>query len=150
MKFFNHHNLDLDWAAFKLVKDQYWRHIAALRSRMPGSLYEFHQTYSMHDASLLSVTDLQTRPDAIFVLDGCRNGHVADSDRVVFVLHLMNVYYDRLTIGRWLGKELLYTEIDCTSNGRWEMTCLFLNFQEELVVEFEGFGHYVHNALSPY
>ena len=129
--------------------DSYWQHIRQIRSKLPASLFNLHNNYSLHDAEIASITELH-RSDLMLVLDGCRNGSLEDTDRVAYVLHFIDAHYSKRSLNHFVGTEILYTEISKGDSKKWRLSASTTreSRNDVIVIEFNDFGHYLHDYRS--
>jgi hypothetical protein len=123
MKFFTHRNLRGP-IAFEAARRAYWQHIKDIRADLPSPLFDLHYHYTLHDAEITSFTEVRSSPDLFLILDGCRNGTLADTDRVVFVLHFINSKHSKRSLQSFISEEILYIEIMRGDSRRWKFSAL--------------------------
>lgn len=85
--------------------------------------------------------------DLFVILDGCRNGALADTDRVAFVLHFVDSLYSKRTLNSFLHEDILYVEIGRGEKRQWAFSTLTTreSRNDVLTIEFNDFGYYLHD-----
>jgi hypothetical protein len=147
MKFFTHKALRSS-DTFAAARTAYWDRIYSIRADLPPRLFDLISRNSLHDAKLLSFATVKSTSDLFIVLDGCRNGPWADTDRVSFVLHFINASFSKRSIDRFVGEDLLYVEVSQGTKKPWTFSALTTKSSgtDIFSTQFEDFGFYSHDS----
>lgn len=72
---------------------------------------------------------------------------MAETDRVVFMLHFINAHYSKRSLNGFVQKDILYTEITRGDQRRWKFSALTTKEGRSDVIEiqFDDFGYYLHD-----
>ena len=149
MRHFSLDTLDYDGNDYQAVKDRYWRHVVAIRSRLPRQLYQLHRNYSLHDCAVRSSVDFRGGNDLGVVVEGVTNGFIADTDHCVFFLHFIGIRAGSL--GRAIGRDIHVAEVDVGDEGDSVLRLLHrdseLDYLEDELV-FSDFDFYMHDSCA--
>lgn len=134
------------YEGYDSARESYWQHIKEIRLDLPSALFDLHNNYSLHDAEISSVTEVHGS-DLVMVLDGCRNGALADTDRVLYVLHFMGAGYSKRRLMNFIGSEVLYVEITSGDDRKWKFSASTTrdSRNDEIAIQFNDFGFYLHD-----
>jgi hypothetical protein len=121
-----------------------------VRADLPAKLFELIYNYTLHDSIILSFTETRSAPGVFLILDGCRNGNLADTDRVVFSLHFINSKCNSHFLRSFIDNEILYAEVISGEARRWKFNALTTKDKGKdfFSIEFDDFGYYLYDYRS--
>lgn len=123
----------------------YQNYIDAHKALLPTALFDFVDSYTLHDGCFFHIHQISavpTKKDVLLTIKAPKNGWLCDCDNLLLVIHFVEVQGRIQT--EIPSSYIAYYDVEVMGDNSFKMS-FALNDGKTWSIKFMDFGFYVHN-----